>query len=277
MGFWNRKTSDPLLSLMLERYNLNLLSIPRENATVCDLYMQEGNSQRISTPGHVANFLTGEFQMPQLRTGETMADVGGTTSRDASGKAGINFLEGFLNALGPVGLGTKVKGSYEGHSLNKITFAFQNPIRDYVDAFELGKKLIRHTIMKENALFGKDRRYYIVTGVAKSPSISILTEGNSKHVMDIDAEIMKLAEASGGVSVENKAAGQINFKGQKNLAFGVELYELKYIENAQEARFQMGPIESPIVARGPEERERFFTSMKPTELLDPDEDITLIN
>ena len=42
-----------------------------------------------------------------------MAGVSGTTSRDASGKVGIDFLEGFLNALGPVGIGHKARGSYE--------------------------------------------------------------------------------------------------------------------------------------------------------------------
>jgi hypothetical protein len=277
MGFWNRKTRDPLLDLMLEKYNLNLLSIPRENASVGDLYMQEGNLQRISTPGNVSNFLRGQFQMPAVRTGETMGDVSGTTSRDASGKAGINFLEGFLNALGPAGLGTKVKGSYEGRSLSKITFTFQNPTRDYVDAFDLGKKLIDHTIMEENALYGKDRRYYIVTAVAKSPSISILTEGNSKQLVDIDVEVMKVVDASGGVSVENKAAGQVTFKGSKNLAFGVELYDLKYINKGESSRFQMGPINSPIVARGSQERENFIAMSRPAELLDPDENISLIS
>jgi hypothetical protein len=277
MGFWNRfsKSSDPLLKLMLERYNLNLLSIPRENGSAGDLYMQEDN-QSVSTPGSVTNFLTGEFQIPTVKTGETMADVSGTTSRDASGKAGMNFLEGFLNTLGPAGIGTTVKGAYERRSQNKITFTFQNPTRDYVDAFELGKKLINHTIMKGNALYGKDRRYYIVTAVAKSNSISVISEGTTKQTVDLDMEIMKLAKASGGTSIENKGAGQIVFRGQKNLAFGVELYELKYVDDEVGARFQMGSIDTPVAVRGQEQsREKFFDNTKPAELLDPDEQVTL--
>ena len=37
MAFWNRKdkSKDPLLKIILDKYHLNLLSIPRENATVC--------------------------------------------------------------------------------------------------------------------------------------------------------------------------------------------------------------------------------------------------
>ena len=68
--------------------------------------MQEGNSQYVSTPGSVTNFLEPPFEVPSITTGETMAGVSGTASRDASGKVGIDFLEGFLNALGPAGIGT---------------------------------------------------------------------------------------------------------------------------------------------------------------------------
>ena len=103
MGFWNRftKNEDPLLKVLLDRYRLNLLSIPREKASVGDLYVQEGNSQYVSTPGSITNFLEPPFEIPSITTAETMAGVSGTTSRDASGKVGIDFLEGFLNALGP--------------------------------------------------------------------------------------------------------------------------------------------------------------------------------
>ena len=283
MGFWNRssKSSDPLLKLMFERYNLSLLSIPRENASVGDLYIQDGN-QNLSTPGNVKNFLTGEFQIPSISMGEIMADVTGTTSRDASGKAGMNFLEGFLNALGPAGIGTTVRGSYEGRSQNKIIFTFQNPTRDYVDVFELGKSLINHRIMKENALYATDRHFYIITAVARSSSIGIISEHNSKHTVYVDTGIMNLAKISGGISIENSGAGQITFKGQKNLAFGVELYELKWLEDGDEARFQMGSIEKPVVARGEGggikeiTREQFYDKIKPIELLDPDEDVILI-
>ena len=122
MGFWNRftKNEDPLLKVLLERYRLNLLSIPREKASVGDLYVQEGNSQYVSTPGSITNFLEPSFEVPSITTGEIMAGVSGTTSRDASGKVGVDFLEGFVNALGPAGIGTKVCGSYESGTKNKI-------------------------------------------------------------------------------------------------------------------------------------------------------------
>ncbi len=269
MGFWNRftKNQDPLLKVLLERYRLNLLSIPRENASVGDLYVQEGNSQYVSTPGSITNFLEPRFEVPSIKTGETMAGVSGTTSKDASGKVGIDFLEGFLNTLGPAGIGTKVRGGYESSSKNKITFTFENATRDYVDPGLLGSKLVDHTLMKRHALIAKRRKYYLVTAVARSSGISITTEGNSKQVMDLDAQVMNLANVSGDISIQKNQTGSITFKGQKNLVFGVELYELEYILNngGQGGKFQMNTQQKALVARGED----------PVPLFGPDNDVTI--
>lgn len=273
MGFWNRfsKNEDPLLKLLLERYRLNLLSIPRDKASVGDLYVQEGNSQYVSTPGSITNFLEPPFEVPSMTTGETMAGVSGTSSRDASGKVGVDFLEGFLNALGPAGIGTKVRGSYESNTKNKITFTFENPTRDYVDPGLVGKKLVDHTLMKRHALIAEGRKYYLVTAVARSSGISITTEGDKTEVMDIDAQVMKLANLSGDISIQKNQTGNITFKGQKNLAFGVELYELQSIPNngGQESRFLMSTQQKAVVARGGEEGE------EPIPVFGPDNDITI--
>ncbi len=253
MGFWSRftKKEDPLLKVLLDTYRLNLLSIPRENASVGDLYVQEGHSQYVSTPGSITYFLEPPFEIPSIKTGETMAAVSGTTSKDASGKVGLDFLEGFLNALGPAGVGTKVRGSYQSSADSKITFNFENPTRDYVDPGLVGKLLVDHTLMKRHALIAEGRRYYLVTGVARSSGISITTEGDDNKVMDIDAQVMKLANVSGDVSIKKNQTGKITFYGQKNLAFGVELYELKYVQDngGQEGRFLMSTQLEPVGVR----------------------------
>ena len=103
MGFWNRNSSDPLLNTLLKKYHLNLLSVPRENAVVGDLYMQDNNSNAVSTPGNIINFLTPKFEIPAIKQNEQMADVKGQVSKDISGQAGFDFLEGFLEKLGAAG------------------------------------------------------------------------------------------------------------------------------------------------------------------------------
>jgi hypothetical protein len=273
MGFWDRlrKNEDPLLEKLLDTYRLNLLSIPREKASVGDLYVQEGNSQYVSTPGSITNFLDPPFEVPPITTGETMAGVSGATSRDASGKVGIDFLEGFLNALGPAGIGTKVRGSYESDNKKKITFTFENPTRDYVDPGLVGRKLVDHTLMKRHALIAEGRKYYLVTAVARSSGISITTEGESKQVVDIDAQVMKLANVSGDVSIQKNQTGSVTFKGQKNLAFGVELYELEYVPSngGQEGKFLMSTQEKAVVARGEDEEKEVVP------LFGPDNDVSI--
>ena len=126
MGFWNRNSSDPLLDSLLKKYHLNLLSVPRENALVGDLYMQENNSNVVSTPGNIINFLTPKFEIPVVKQNEQMADVSGQVSKDISGKAGLDFLEGFLEKLGAAGIGAKIRGAYEGSKNNKILFGYPN-------------------------------------------------------------------------------------------------------------------------------------------------------
>ena len=97
MAFWNRKdkSKDPLLKIILDKYHLNLLSIPRENATVCDLYMQDGDVQHLSSPGSITNFLEPKFEIPQIKSGESMADISGVTSRAESGKVGLDVRKDF--------------------------------------------------------------------------------------------------------------------------------------------------------------------------------------
>jgi hypothetical protein len=252
MAFWKRKdkSNDALLKIILDKYHLNLLSIPRENASVCDLYMQDGNAQHLSSPGTITNFLEPQFETPQIKSGESMADISGVTSRAESGKVGLDVLEGFLNTLGPVGLGSKVRASYEKDSKQSIKFTFTNAVRDYVDPILLGSKLgeEEYKFNTKNALYADGRRYFVVVAVAKSPSISILAEGDQKQVMNIDAEVKQLVNTSGGISIENSGSGQITFKGNKSLVFGVELLELRYDINNQ--KFTMSTVNEPMGLRG---------------------------
>ena len=248
MGFWNRNSSDPLLNTLLKKYRLNLLSVPRENAVVGDLYMQDNNSNVVSTPGNIINFLTPKFEIPSIKQNEQMADVKGQVSKDISGQAGFDFLEGFLEKLGAAGVGAKIRGSYEGSKNSKILFGYPNPKRDSVDPFEFGTKLIGHSFMTDHPLYAEGRRYYVVTGVAKTNSLSIELQGDEKQKLDVSANISEIGNASGGFKLENNQAGTITYTGDKNLVFGVELFELQYPKEG--GKFSMTPMENAKILRG---------------------------
>lgn len=250
LKIFKRNSQDPLIRVILDKYRLNLLSLPRENAAVGDLYFVDGTgSQQASTPGSITNFLVPKFEIPQITPDELMADIAGTASRNVSGKMGVDLIEGFLNALGTTGggVGTKIRSSYEAANTQTISFQFTNATRDYVDPILFGSKLDGYRINERNPLYSKRRRYYIVTGVARSSSISVKAQGDNKKDVNADVNAMQAVSVSAGITVENSGEGQTTFKGEKKLAFGVELYELQY--NTSENRFIMMIMTRSLVMR----------------------------
>ncbi len=59
-------------------------------------------------------------------------------------------------------------------------------------------------------------------------SINISTEDENNRSLDVSIEASKLAEASAKVSIEKSREGEITYKGDKSIAFGIELYQLDY-------------------------------------------------
>lgn len=232
-----RNTNDPLLRIFLDKYNLNLLSIPRENAGVGDLYVYDG--KRVSTPGNVMHFLEPPFKMPDIITGEDMADVTGRVSNGISANVGLRLLENFLNAMGAFGIMNKVHASYETKGTKTLKFRFAQATRDYVDVMLVGRELVNYRIMEKHALYGKGYYYYLVTAVVRSPSISIIAEDDNAKFMNIDLEGMKLLESSAGVLAVKSNDGEVTFIGKKSLAFGVELYELIYDAKSETLKIRM--------------------------------------
>lgn len=254
-----RNTNDPLLRIFLDRYNLHLLSTPRENAGVGDLYVYDG--ERVSTPGNVTHFLEPPFKMPDIITGEDMADVTGRVSNGISANVGLGLLENFLNAMGAIGIVNKVRASYETNGAKTLKFHFAQAKRDYVDVMLIGRELVNHRIMEEHALYSRGYYYYLVTAVVHSPSISIIAEDYNAKSMNIDLEGMKLLESSGGVLAEKSNDREVTFTGRKSLAFGVELYELRYDATRKTIKIHMPQDAIPM--KGPPILKTTFSTPKP--------------
>lgn len=259
---FKRNTDDPLVRMFLDKYNLNLLSVPRENARVGDLYVYDG--KRTSTPGSITYFLEPPFEIPRVNAGESMADVIGQVSNGMSLNAGLGLLECFLAAMGAAGILTKVRAGYETKGTKTLKFRFAQPTRDWLDGMQVGNKLIGHHIMERHALYVEGYRYYLVTAVARSSSIIITGETQSANSVSLDLEAMKAAEVSAGVSLTKSSEGEVTFSGKKSLAFGVELYELRYDVKRKELRLLLAggiqlrgkpamPDARPVFIGGPED------------------------
>jgi hypothetical protein len=155
-----------------------------------------------------------------------------------------------LNVLSPVGIGAKIRANYEGHNAKTIKFRFSSPTRDYVeDPYYLNVKLQKHKIAEGNEL--KERRYYLVTGVVRSPSISLTAEDENARIVGGNVNVLETIGGSANLSIKESNNGDVTFMGKKSLAFGVELYELIYDRDKGQLRFST--VTKPIVVRKPGE------------------------
>ena len=69
--------------------------------------------------------------------------------------------------------------------------------------------------------------------------------------MDLDIDVLKFADGKGGFKVESSKSGSFTFKGDKNLVFGVELYELVY--DKLNKRIKMNMLGGAMSPRGAEQ------------------------
>lgn len=215
---------DPLLKVFLERYHLNLLALPRENADVGDLYVHDG--KRTGSPGQLASFLARPFQMPPVARDEAMALLAGTLSSGTKTDVGLGLLEGFVMAMGATFPLAKAKTHWEAKGARNLRFKVESGVRDSVDAGRLGLALIDNALSRNHPLFDEKNRYFLVTAVARSKSLTVAFENEQGQALDLGADVTGMGNADVGVTITRGATGEVTFAGAKALAFGVELLEL---------------------------------------------------
>lgn len=241
-----RTEPDPLLRLFVDEYNLHLLAIPRENAAVGDVYVHDGT--RTSAPGNLAHLLTPAFTMPGTVVGEQLADVAGTISRGVDVSVGLGLLEGFLAALGAGAVIGEAKAEFARANARSLRFRFGDATRDSVDPLLLGRELAGHSVRRDNAMYDKRNRYYLVTAVVRSPSIGVTAETDRSTRASVDLQALAVADVGSEVSVSASRQGEIVFAGTKRLAFGVELYEL--VDPGESGSLRLRAPESAVRVRG---------------------------
>jgi hypothetical protein len=256
-----RNTTDPLIRLVLDRYHLHLLSVPREQVTVGTLYVHDG--RQVGAAGNVAHLLDPPFDAAAGMTTEAMADVAGQMTRGVSLSAGLGFLDGVLGALGAGAILDKVRAGFERNGARSLRFRFTDVTREAVDVLELGKRIWKHRLLEDHALAGERNRYYLVTAVARTHSINIVAERESATKAELDVDALKLAAGTAGVGVTRTENGEVSFHGPKRLAFGVELHELLYDPAKESLRLRMpagyvavrgeAPRVAPAVLGGPDD------------------------
>lgn len=231
---------DPLLNTFLQRYQLNLLSVPRAGADVGDLYVHDGT--RVGSPGQLASFLAQPFVMPPVERGEAMAALQGMASNSLSIDMGVGLLGSFLAGFGmavPVG---DIKAKWQAKGARQVSFRIGAAVRDSVDPGRFGVALIGNSLRPDHPLVDPASRYYVVTAVARCKSLTIALADQLGQAVELGTDLPWVGEANAGVAVARGRAGEVSVSGEELLAFGVELYELVALGDRIRMRLPEGAL-----------------------------------
>jgi hypothetical protein len=223
---WNPR--DPLLRTVFEDRGINLLNVPREGASVGDLYKFNGRTEQVTYPGRIEEFLNPKFKLPGLQNEDEdyTTTISGRLFKNMSSNFGVDFLSGFFKELGTT---SNVSATLKSDHISTLDFSFLNVKWDCVNPTSLGGKLaIEHYNFDEtNAYYDKESRYYVTTAVFRSSSIKIsLKDSEGKNASGkLNTPVVKV---SGEVSEQQTKEGDFVYNGKKKLSFGVYLHRLKY-------------------------------------------------
>jgi len=250
MWSWKRNKPDQLTQLFRERYNLHLLRQPRADVSVGDVYpVVNGETGQ---PGKLSFLVSPSPKLPQIREGEVMADIAGTTSDAVTAETGASFLDSFLAALGAVGIQGKLKTAMEAERATGVKFRFSGATRDYVDPFEFESLLGKRKYKESPPLMKPDYRYYVVLGVVRTNQISFAMDRKDSGKASVDVELFKLADTHAGITTTNAAGEEVTVSGATRLAFGVQLNELSYNKAVQ--RLEISIPDTGVQARSSRSR-----------------------
>jgi hypothetical protein len=263
-----RNANDPLLQAFLSTYHVNLLSIPRQSAAAGDAYVQDPTGA-MSPPGKLKFLLTPELHMPEILREEKLSNLSGKQTRAIDLDASLQLLDGFFSAIGAaVGIG-KIKAEFENKHASKVRFQLKDATRDSVDAFEFGKSLIPCKLNGRQPFVRPGNRYYAVTGVLRSKSITLHSEDETSTKIGLDIGALHNAVDVGGkIAVSSDAEGEATYTGLTPLAFGVELVELLYDDN--ESKFFIAGIREAATVRADKERRVLIGDAKAGSVFLPD-------
>jgi hypothetical protein len=246
---------DPLLKAFLDTYKLNLLAVPRRDAQVGDVYVETKDG--VSFPGRLQSLLTPALAMPEIHTGEKLADIATKQTRALQLKVGLGLLEGFFNAIGATSALGKIKAAYEQNGAALVRFKLKSATRDWVDMMAFGTALMPCRLNRKHPFVQPGNRYYATVGVLRSPSITIAAEDSKSNDVSVEASAVKGAVGvEGKLAVKREGSGELTYEGSEPLAFGVELVELIYDEG--EKRFQLSALAKPVPVRVQSKIERVF-------------------
>ena len=241
-----RNTRDPLVRLFLDRYNLNLLPIPRAGIACGDVYVRARG--RVSTPFSLRSIVAPDLGEIEDEKDEPLGTLKGTLSEARDVRLSLGLLDGFLTAMGAAGLHGDLALAYERSAVRSLSLEFRDATLDSVDPGNLGDLLINRGLKERHPLIAKGNQYFVVTGVVRSAELTVHSSAATEGAPSLDLGALQVATANAGVSVRRDADTVVTYEGPRRLAIGVELYELGFDPDA--GSFWLKTPKGPLMSHG---------------------------
>jgi hypothetical protein len=214
--------------MFLDRYKVNLLSVPREHAACGDIYLRRDG--QVSSAINVVELLDPPVQLPPRSERERLADLAGSLSDGVSLSIGLGLLEAFLAAIGAAAVVGELSLGYEQTRTARLRFRFADATRDSIEPGSLGTALEGRRFRPGHPLVQPGNEYFVTAAVIRSPSISVVAEDTSTRRVQLGAQVVATIDAHARVTAERSSEGEITYRGDIPLAIGIELYRLRYDE-----------------------------------------------
>jgi hypothetical protein len=179
--------------------------------------------------GRIENLMTDTTFLTMDVQSSQMADVSAKKSRTVNLKLGLEVLDGFLSGMGAGS--ASIKGAFQG--VEKVSFSFQNVVREWLDIGELGSKLIRRNLNPDNAtssdIINNQYPLLVIDSIITSNNFTIniektLSESFKLNIPEIET-LIHFKDNS--LEIKSSNGKEISFKGPQPLAFafsGIRLY-----------------------------------------------------
>lgn len=254
-----RNTGDPLVRTFLDRYNVNLLRLPRAGIDCADVFRRDGDG-RVSPEFALRTVVTPELGELPIERDEPLGSLQGAISEAREVGFGLKLMGAFFAALGVPALVDDVGAEYRRARTDAMAFEFRDARRDSVDPGELGDELIDHRL-KQQPLVAPGYEYFVVTGVVRSATLTVHATAERAAGTQLSIQALQVAGARSGVQVQRESDTTVSYGGTQPLVFGVELFKLSYVREAGDARrFLLDTPKGPLYTHGalPEEPEPAF-------------------
>lgn len=227
MPFLNLCKNDDLLITLKDTFKANPIQVPEARIQPFSVFSK--TKRVIKYLGQVTALLTDNTPIGIPIDNSQMANLSSTRTKTVSMNLGLQIMDGFLKGLGA----NAASISFAFDKVRKLSFAFENVNRQYVDIGALCKILNQRKFDSENpvatSFINEDAECLIVDSTITSNNFNIKVEESSETGFSFDIPAIDKILSSGGnnINVKTEGAMQISFNGPTQLAFAFTAFLLK--------------------------------------------------